>query len=129
MEKIDMRIPSNLIVEVNKILLKEEKRLRKLEEIPKEYFKAKIVGEWKDTSPYENFGKMQYPTIVEYDFYGETKMGMITRTYDGDEQYFLWDITQQFSRHNLEVQTDTINKIYVRFPFKVLEGIVIGKRK
>ena len=129
MEKIDMRIPSNLIVEVNKILLKEEKRLRKLEEIPKEYFKAKISGEWKDTSPYENFGKMQYPTIVEYDFYGETKMGMITRTYDGDEQYFLWDISQQFSRHNLEVQTDTINKIYDRFSFKVLEGIVIGKRK
>ena len=129
MEKIDMRIPSNLIVEVNKILLKEEKRLRKLEEIPKEYFKAKIVGEWKDTSPYENFKLMQFPTIVEYEFSGELKMGMITRTYYGDEQYYLWDITQQFSRHNLEVQTDTIKDIYDRFPFKVLEGIVIGKRK
>ena len=129
MEKIDMRIPSNLIVEVNKILLKEEKRLRKLEEKPKEYFKAKFSGQWKDTSAYENFDKMQFPTIVEYGFYGELKMGMITRTYDGDEQYFLWDITQQFSRHNLEVQTDTIKDIYDRFPFKVLEGIVIGKRK
>ena len=123
-----MRIPSNLIVEVNKILLKEEKRLRKLEEKPKEYFKAKFSGQWKDTSAYENFDKMQFPTIVEYGFYGELKMGMITRTYYGDEQYYLWDITQQFSRHNLEMNA-TIKEIYDRFPFKVLEGIVIGKRK